>query len=280
MHRDHDVEQDVEDDEDVLQDEGLPVDDAGHPIERSPNVGMGDLGAIAVGLAASDPISQFEQQAAMFQRIHTEAAGDIEQAYARLQTSRVALSALKDAYNGQTHVTPLKAMTAKSSLKIDDDLVHSPTVDRLLWKATTHFLDYLLAVSSKQGLWATLPNIAQDHNYNIQIDLNRHYQRFHGKHGKLGFDPGGSMLYLGKCRSDEVWIACASKDIISGACEPVAAGICTGSTQLSTRHYRMIIDFLATCLASIPGKSFICFRPYQVPLDTPSVNWEQYNNIM
>lgn len=250
------------------------------PNDVSPDVGMADLSAIPGGLVALDPVSQLELQTAMFQQIHIDAASDIEQTYARLETTKVSLSSLRDAYNAQSHLVPLKAMNTKSSLSIDDDMVHSPTVDRLLWKTNTHFLDYLLTVSSKQGLWAMIPNCAQDHNFNIQIDLHRGYQQFRGKHGKLGFDPAGSMAFLGKCRSEDVWLGLAPKDIITGGCEPVAAGTCTGTTTLTTRHWRMIIDFLASCLSKIPGKSFVLFRPYGVDLDASSANWDKCTNVM
>lgn len=241
---------------------------------------MGDLCAIPSGLVALDPVTQDELQAAMFQQFHTQADHDTELAYTNLHTAPVALSALRDAYNAQSHLTPLKTMNTKAKLSIDNDMIHLPTVDRLLWKTNTHYLDYLLAVASKAGLWPTIPNVAHDHNFLIQINLNRRYQQFRGKHGRLGFDPAQSMLYFGKCRNDDVWLGLAPKDIITGGCEPIAAGTCSGPTPLPMRRWRMIIDFLASCLATIPGKSYSLFRPYQVPLEDASVTWSRYTNVM
>lgn len=239
---------------------------------------MADIGRVVPGLLADDHVTQDHLQASMFQS--SQGTIDNEAAYAHVKVEEVLLSALRDGFAAGNPAKSLRALCSKSPLVIDKNLVHQAENDDLLWSAKVHYLDYLLAVSSKTGLWATLPNVVQDHNFNITIDLHRPYQQFRGKHGRLGFDPKESMMYFGRCRNDDVWLALVSKDQINGHCEDVPAGTCTGSTPLSTRHYRMIIDFLASCLATLPGKAFSHFRECQVPLDDAKVDWEKYTNVM
>lgn len=249
-----------------------------HRMDDSPDIGMGDIGAVDRAFVVDDNITQDQVQSAMYQQ--SEGATDTEVAYTRVKVEKVHLSALRDAFNLRNPARSLKALCGRSPLVIDEELVHQPEHDGLKWSADVHFLDYLLAVSAKPGLWATLPNVAQDHNFNITLDLHRPYQQFKGKHGRLGFDPAGSMMYLGKCRSDDVWIALVATDQVNGQCEDVPAGTCTGSTQLSRRHHRMIIDFIVSCLSTLPGKAFIHFGEYRVPLDDKKIDWNVYTNVM
>lgn len=239
---------------------------------------MADIAVVDPGFLSDDHITQYQIQQAMYQQ--SQDTSDTEAAYARVGVQEVLLSSLRDGFNAGNPAKSLRALTMRSPLVIDRDLSHQPEEDNLKWSANVHYLDYLLAVSAEPGLWATLPNIRQDHNFSMTIDLHRPYQQFRGKHGRLGFDPAGSMMYFAKCRNDDVWLALVSKDLINGQCEDVPAGTCTGSTPMSTRHHRMIIDFLATCLSTLPGKAFIHFRQYQVPLDDDRVDWEKYTNVM
>lgn len=239
---------------------------------------MANIGAVEPGLLADDYVTQTQLQIAMFQQ--SQGPTEIEMAYARVKEEEVLLSALRDGFEKRDPAASLRALCCKSPLVIDKALVHQPEKDGLMWSSKVHYLDYLLAVSSETGLWAALPNVRQDHNFSVTIDLHRPRQRFRGKHGRLGFDPKGSMMYVGKCRNDDLWFALVSKDLIDGHCEDVPAGTCTGPTPLSTRHYRMIIDFLAGCLSTLPGKAFSHFNEGQVPVDAATVEWEKYTNVM
>jgi hypothetical protein len=77
------------------------------------------------------------------------------------------------------------------------------------------------------------------------MDLKKPYQDFKGKYGKFGFDPKGKLLYLGKSRNNNVWLAMGPLMFFKNSGEDIPAGHVTGDTRLSMKHYRMIVMFLA-----------------------------------
>jgi hypothetical protein len=174
----------------------------------------------------------------------------------------------------------MQYLNSRSKIRIDSSLQYNNHDDLLLWGMREHRLDYILTVSGSIGLWATTPNVDIDHTFNLALDLKKPFRDYKGKYGKLGFDPKGRMLYIGKCRNDDVWLAMAPWSFIDGTDEDVPAGHVTGDTRLSTRHYRMIVFFFAYILQSIRDKGFTCDDPYGVSLTDPEPCFTIYTNIM
>ena len=149
----------------------------------------------------------------------------------------------------------------------------------LLWDLKEHHLNYILTVSADVGFWAATPNVAINHNFVFSLDP-KPYHDFKGKYGKLGFDPKGHMLYIGKCRNDDVWLAMAPWAFVDGSDDNVPAGHVTGDTRLSTPHYRMLVMFFAYHLAFISDRAFTCDNKYGPSLTDANPSFSLYTNIM
>lgn len=113
-------------------------------------------------------------------------------------------------------------------------------------------------MSASIGLWAATPNLDADHNYVFNMDLSKLYRDFKGKYEKLGSDPKGRFLFLGKSRNDDVWLAMAPWTFFEDSSDHLAAGHITGDTRLSTKHYRMIVMFMAHVLTRLADRAFTC----------------------
>jgi hypothetical protein len=132
------------------------------------------------------------------------------------------------------------------------DMRVSPQSPDIAWNPDATFMDLRICVGNGLGLGAVLPNQNVDHNFEIRVNLKQAYRTFSPKFAKLGFDPTGCMLWIGRSpASEDVWLAWAPKVSLPTACEDVPAGTCTGSTQMSRRHHRMAAMFMALMLKRI-----------------------------
>jgi len=137
-----------------------------------------------------------------------------------------------------------------------------------------------MTVSASIGLWAATPNINVDHNYVFNLDLTKPYRDFKGKYGKLGFDPKGRILFIGKSRNDDVWLAMAPWSFFDDSADNMPAGHVTGDARLSTKHYRMLVMFFAYLLSQLPDRGFTCIDKYGIHLSDSDPCFFIYTNIL
>jgi hypothetical protein len=143
------------------------------------------------------------------------------------------------------------------------DMVTGSDSSELSWNTDRHYIDLMICVPVGLGLAALLPNQARLHNFEFTLDLEQPYRTFSAKFAKLGFDPTGTMLWIGRSHSSEdVWLAWAPTESLQMECEDVAPGTCHGSTQLKTRHYRMTTMFFASMLKGIGYGDVTVSDPY------------------
>lgn len=193
-----------------------------------------------------------------------------------LRRMTVRLSKLREAYERGQSTKAMGYLDQRTKLKIDADLYIPVEDDRLLWNSKVHRLDYMMTVSDGIGLWAAIPNVPSNHNFMFNMDLKAPYREFKAKYGKLGFDPKGRMLYIGKCRNEDVWLAMAPLKFD----DELPAGYVTGDSRLTTRQYRMLVMFLAKALMSIRDRGFTCDDPYGVALTGKDADFDFYTNVM
>jgi hypothetical protein len=228
-------------------------------------------------LEVDDPIGQDELLQALFQsNVVPEAERDT---FERLSPSSLHLSRLREAFRKKQSLQAIHYLSQRNKIKVDADLQVDPEDEHLLWRLKEHRLDYLLTVSSSIGLWAATPNTSVDPNFALNLDFKQPYRDFKGKYGKLGFDPKGRFLYIGKFRNDDVWLAMAPWSYIDGMANDVPAGHVTGDTRMTAAHYRMMVMFFAHVLSKIPDRPFTCDSPYGVSLTDARAHFTLYTNI-
>jgi len=151
----------------------------------------------------------------------------------------------------------------------DSDMRVSPQSPDIAWNPDATFMDLRICVGNGPGLGAVLPNQSVNHNFELRLNLNQAYRTFSPKFAKLGFDPTGCMLLIGRSpASEDVWLALAPKVSLRTACEDVPAGTCAGSTQMSKRHHRMTVMFIAQMLKRIVYRDVTVSNNYP-DLDDP-----------
>lgn len=103
----------------------------------------------------------------------------------------------------------IKCLRKRVNVTVDDDMMIPANDPSLSWKAAGHFIDFLMCVPTGPGLAVCLPTVESDHNYTIDLDIRQGYRHFKPKHGKVGFDTDGRMVFMGRSRNDELWCAFA-----------------------------------------------------------------------
>ena len=166
-------------------------------------------------------------------------------------------------------------------VRVNIDEACQLTDDRVGWSIRNHYLDFILTVSSELGLWAAVPKYA-DHHFTFELDLQTPIRAFRAKYGKLGFDPKGRMLYIGRANCEDVYLAFCPKSFLDDphSAEEVDLRKCTGETALSPKHYRMAVLYIATALQNIPGSPYTVTRKYEAPMPPLQSKLKDHTNVL
>jgi hypothetical protein len=167
--------------------------------------------------------------------------------------------------NVRPHVTfQLKVGTGKVMLEMENTM-----------------LDYMLVVGNRIGLSAMLPNTANALQFTFDMDLKKPRKAFKGKHGMVGFDTRGRMLYIGQSRGEDIFLAMAPKTFLKRTEQRCASGYSSGPSQMSRRHARQVILMVIHFLGKIEALSYVSYLdPYEQDLDCDNKEWEQLNSAL
>jgi hypothetical protein len=237
-----------------------------------------NIDAIVAALEVDDACSQDDVLRTIFQSsVIPEGERD---PFESLPIHTLRLSRLKDIYLKKQASQAINYLNLCTKIKVDSDMQFASDHTSLFWDLREHRLDFLMTVSASIGLWAATPNINVDHNYVFQLDLTKPYRDFKGKYGKLGFDPKGRILFIGKSRNDDVWLAMAPWSSFDDSADNMPAGHVTGDTRLSTKHYRMLVMFFAYLLSQLRDRGFTCIDKYGVDLSDSDPSFVIHTNIL
>ncbi|KAH8977123.1 hypothetical protein EDB86DRAFT_3093129 [Lactarius hatsudake] len=177
----------------------------------------------------------------------------------------------------------LRLLTVRNEIVIDADMKLPVGKGQVIMTTDRTMLDYELTVGSEVGLGGILPNARTAKHFMLELDLKQPLREFRGKRGMVGFDTQGKMLYIGRARNEDVFVAMAPNTFIWCEVEPCGAGHNTGRPQLSRRHYRQVVMMFAYFMAKIPELSFATPRGksvYELNLESATVKWDQVTNIL
>ncbi|KAH8980399.1 hypothetical protein EDB86DRAFT_2835364 [Lactarius hatsudake] len=175
----------------------------------------------------------------------------------------------------------LRTLMVQNQIVIDTDMKLPVGKGQVIMTMDRTMLDYELTVGSEVGLGAVLPNARSAKHFMLELDLQQPLQEFRGKRGMVGFDTEGKMLYIGRARNEDVFVAMAPNTFIRCEEEPCGAGYNTGRPQLSRRHYRQVVMMFAHFLAKIPELSFATPWGRSVyELNLESRNTEKLDKLM
>lgn len=138
-----------------------------------------------------------------------------------------------------------------------------PTDDPdLVWNLDNTYLDLRICVGADLGLGGLLPNQQVNHNYLMKLEFKRE-REFSPKFAILGFDPAGSMVWIGRSpASEDVWLAWAPREALQTACKDIPVGTCSGPSTMSISHYRMGVMFIAAMLQQIAYRDIVVSHDY------------------
>jgi hypothetical protein len=237
-----------------------------------------DLDVVPFGLQSDDGVGQDELSLALMQS--TDAPTDERDDYQKKKVFKVPLSRYKMEYDRQNERNALHLLQSRCSVVIDDEFKVSTDDDLLSFDSSKHFLDYFLVSSEQLGLWAAIPNVEYNHNFFVEFNLGRPYRDFKCKYAKLNYDPKGRFLWVGRVRDEDLYIAMCPRVVSEGEVDPIAPGHSTGDTRLKTKHYRMLVMFLAQAFSRLPSKSYDCYNPYSIDIEGKSPGFSLETNIL
>lgn len=244
---------------------------------NSPTQGPTDITEIP-DIFGSDEGDQ-QQQDELLNEITGNALANIDK-FDDLKRNTLKLSLLKKAFNKKDERI-LNFLSYRWAVEVDDEFCHQVGAGKVMMDTNETMLDYHLTVANCLGFSALLPNAVTSIRFSFEMDLKKHYREFKGKHGMVGFDTRGRMLYVGKCMNEDVFLAMAPKSVVTGETEACHAGHSSGSTQMSRRHLRMVTLMLLNFLPQVRHRSFqVHGNIYDHEIDKGDINWRGISSAM
>lgn len=178
---------------------------------------------------------------------------DNGEGFSELRPTGLPLHRLQGWYKGGQSAAAIDALFGRKTVTyVNGHYTVKAHDGRFFWAMDKSYLDLLICVGKGLGLGPLLPKSQFRHTYRFRIDLQKPMRQFTAKYVKLGFDPTGTMLWIGRSAySEDVWLAFPPKTFCEGGeYDEDQAMQFRGSrsTTLSSRHYRCAVIFLARML--------------------------------
>ena len=203
-----------------------------------------------------------------------------EDRFFRLRPRDLPLSRLKSFYKNKD-LNVLSILANRHRVQIDDEFTLKKGVGKIFMDTSSSLIDFFLTVGNRIGFSPLLPNARSDPRFCLHMDLHMQYKDFKTKNAMLGFDPAGRMLFLGRCRNEDVYLAMAPKEFFQDNFVPTKAGYSTGPSTMSTRHYRQVVMMLAHFLAKVSALSFFnVVEVYRQSLDSPKPHFSRVTDVL
>lgn len=170
------------------------------------------------------------------------------------------LNYFKQLYDNRQSHTARGLLTKRIRVEFRSPAYTTPSdSNTIAWDMNRHYLDMMVCVGKGLGLGALIPNQHANSMYEIHLEFKQRIRNFHTKYARLGFNPRGSMLWIGKTPSSEdIWIAWVPETVIDGEDEDIEEG----NTSLAERHYRATVMFFAAMLSAIGYRDIIVSEQY------------------
>lgn len=262
--------------------EGTPVNDMSDHMEATypENTVVVDLDEVGVHLQTLDGVPQSEITEAIYTN-SVLSRGERDNYESRVLRD-ITLSDLKRQYDGNLFESAMKNLqTWRTRIRLEEE-DQFPNRDPLtIWNSNAdRRLDYMCAMGGRCGFDAAIANRGTDIDYNFALDIKPHLS-FFGRYAQLGADQKEGLLRVGSLRaSEEVYIYMCPKVVLGSPQVPIPKpGLCTGPTRMQTKHVRILMIYIAHCLAQIKDESSVyCNHWYDIPLPPEGMNWGLFTN--
>ncbi|KAI0054429.1 hypothetical protein BV25DRAFT_1948613, partial [Artomyces pyxidatus] len=186
--------------------------------------------------------------------------GDVPQYYERpLRT--YSLSKLKALYESRHHQNAMNILFDRVTLNVDSPQFVCPRDSPdVAWMTKGNFVDLVVLIPRGLGFSAILPRTdTASLTFDLQLSMFGLAHSWRVTKAMLGFDPKGSMLWVGHCSGQDVWLAMVPNELLTGEVDPVHvgggdkknSGDKKSSPALSTKAYRVMVYFFAYVLSTM-----------------------------
>jgi hypothetical protein len=200
-----------------------------------------------------------------------------------LPFTKLKLSALQRTYDSKNRYTALQHLRERAFIEIDGQYKHPNDGRKVMpdgpirMDVNEFYLDFVMYTSRYLGLGAIVPNAEAHHNWTFTLALKDQHHFFSQKHGLIGFDTTGKMIYLGKCQQEAVWIAFAPDDFVSSS-DHSPANKKFLATHVTAAQHRKFCLFMAKCLADLNIGGIYCTDPHADVSD--GGNFDKSTNLL
>jgi hypothetical protein len=181
---------------------------------------------------------------------------------------KLKLSALQRNYEKKEKYTALTHLKERAFIEVDPQYKH-PNDGRnvtatgpIRMDVNEFYLDFVMYTSRYLGLGAIIPNTEAHHNWTFTLSIKDQHHNFSPKHGLIGFDTTGKMIYLGRCQQETVWIAFAPDAFVNSQSDHLPPDKTFPAPKVTGLQHRKFCLFMAKCLADLNIGGVYCSNPH------------------
>jgi hypothetical protein len=235
-----------------------------------------DIAHLVADLVNPDSVNQQE----VYQSIDgVRNTANLSADYEKTPQREIYLSTLRETFERHEEAKAISRLQQRCRMVIDKEYTIDVNNPNFCFSSQNSYLDFFLIIGKARGVDMFIPQ-APPHTFTVTLNLRLPIKEFRAKYGTLGFNPTGAMLFVGQTSAEDLWIGMAPFAFFEEEGEPFDLSDKHGDTRLSTRHYRIMVAFIAFALSRLPERNYTVSSQYGINLDAPSPKWSDHFNIM
>jgi hypothetical protein len=185
-----------------------------------------------------------------------------------LPFQKLKLSVLQRTYEKKHRYAALTHLRERAFIEIDGQYKHPndgrkvTSTGPIRMDIDEFYLDFVMYTSRYLGLGAIIPNTEAHHHWTFTLSLKDQHHNFSPKHGLVGFETTGKMVYLGRCQQETVWIAFAPDHFVDGQSDPLPPDKTFPAPHVTAAQHWKFCLFMAKCLADLNIGGIYCTDPH------------------
>jgi hypothetical protein len=186
--------------------------------------------------------------------------------YDEIPEVRISLDRLKSMYEMNQADMAMRLLHKRVNLEIDPHKKIRLDDPNYAYTCNKSYLDFIMIVGNEMGLDAFLPKSPSTTGFALTLCVTLPTKEFRVKHGNLGFDPTGCIMYVGKMSVEDLWIGMAPASFFEDVTSRFDLNQRHGDTRMALRRFRQLMAYILKVLTALPDMDIFVADPYQVNL--------------
>ena len=228
-----------------------------------------DLAAPPFAFLSTDAVPQTDVNT--YLRLYDRSQGDRD--FHACRRKEILLSQLGRLYKRGSVSDKIRLLQSRYKVVVDDKYTRPADHASVNLDMSCGTMDFKFCVPRQPGFGAVVPNTIAGLHWCWKLFITR-ARYFGNKHAMLGFDPVGSMLYIGTANDEDLWLVFAPNRFFRDDpdCKYDRPGTLSGDPRLSTLHWYYACIWIAFSMMTHGISDVTCSEEIYWDLHEPTLD--------